>query len=341
MSTILTREQRIDELRLRAKLFDTDDIKQYVDDSWREYDRARFSFARIEFGSFHDFLSSLKSTELDPSMRSDIDDIEEEDGPSYVDGWTTSKVVGIRDREHLNAIVERGYPTESLYEFYLEKKRRLFSNPDNLAKLGAMGADTRRKRRRDLAGCIINLDKAMAGLDPMESIKRRSMSRAVRIFIDLARLAHVQPEHIIEASSYAIAVSKQLEEKGYAVEIAIGTTNIDDSGAMRRKSIFRELGLITDDTRQLIHALKIVVKRPDEPLHEGQLLALSNSAIFRDYIFSFRRNFLEQNIGASLYTEIRPSNNEKFYRHFADCDVYVGHNDSLETIVTGVSGVLI
>ena len=249
--------------------------------------------------------------------------------------WTMSDVIDIEGRQEQLDIIRRGYSTQSIYEHYTELKRKLNANPDNLERLGSMGVDCRRKRRADLAGCIVNIDKAMAGLDPMESLKRQNQSKCVRIFIDLARLADVEPEHILESSCYAIAVANTLEEKGYAVEIKFGTTNYNYglNGCGRHN---------TKGSGSVIVRTSFTAKRPDEPVNEAKLLTFSSVGIFRDFIFDTRLRILGQgSMGSSLYSVVRPSNNEEFYREFADCDVYVGHNSSLETIITGIEGVLL
>ena len=156
----------------------------------------------------------------------------------------------------------------------------------------------------------------------------------MRIFIDLARLQDVDPEHILESSCYAIAVASSLEEKGYAVEINFGTTNLNYG--------LKGCGKHNVESGEVIVRTSFIAKRPDEPINEAKLLTFSSVGIFRDFIFDTRRYILRQGgMGSSLYASIRPQQNEEFYRELTDSDVYVGHNSDLETIITGVEGALL
>ena len=279
----------------------------------------------IDYESIDDMLKVLKQATEDYRWSARKEN-------SYSMGWTKSKIINIPTRAKQLEIIRRGYSTKKIFEHYQKLKKKLHANPDNLERLGSIGLDCRRKRRADLAGCIVNIDKAMAGLDPMESLRRQNQSQSVRIFIDLARLADVNPEHILESSCYAIAVANTLEEKGYATEIKFGTTNYNYSLS----------GCGKHNTKgNCIVRTSFVAKRPDEPVNEAKLLTFSSVGIFRDFIFDTRSTILKQSgMGSSLYAIVRPSEEEDFYREFAECDVYVGHNSDLDTIITGIEGQL-
>ena len=278
----------------------------------------------IDFESIDDMLKVLKDANPERFRRKRKD--------NYRLGWTRSRHINIHTRAKQLEIIQRGYSTQRIFEYYQELKRKLNAQPDTLEKLGNMGVDCRRKRRADLAGSIINIDKAMCGLDPMESLRRQNQSQCVRIFIDLARLCDIDPEHILESSCYAVAVSKALEDKGYAVEIKFGTTNFNYG--------LKGCGKLNTSGRVIVRT-SFVAKRPDEPVNEAKLLTFSSVGIFRDFIFDTRSTILKQDgMGSSLYSIVFPEENEEFYKEYTDSDVYVGYNSDLDTIITDIVGTI-
>lgn len=322
-------------LRLRAKQVD---LAQHIVDDKYDHDLVNDKLQYVvEYDSFDDFLADVKLGQDESSER--FEEYDYSHGRSYDtrDGWYQSDVMDVKGRAHQLEIVRRGYTTESILDFYESQKSKLNANPDDLEKLGSIGVDCRRKKRADLGGYIVNIDKAMSGLDPMESYKRNNQSQCVRFFIDLARLGDVPCESIIEACTLAIACASALEERGYATEIKYGTTNLSyASGRIRRA-----LGVDKNDPRdEAFHRLSWIAKHPDEPLNVTKLLTFSSASIFRDLIFQFRESVLEQGIGASGYTVVDPEEQEEFFRQFTDCDIYVGNSDNLNTIITNISGVL-
>ena len=318
-----TRE--LDSRALRDKLTFIDGKPKFAREAHRVLSRSVTDSKRFEFQSFEDFLSLVEQGE----RANGVDfstlgyDCWTNTSTEYEEDWTNSDVLDIRGREHQLEIVDRGFTTQSIFDYYTNVQSRLESNPDTLEKLGSIGQDCRRKRRADLAGYLVNIDKAMSGIDPMESMKRNNQSMTVRFFIDLARLGDERPETVLQSSCVAVAVAKQLESRGYSTEIKFGTTNFSNS-------------------KDLVSCISFVGKRPDETINEPKMMTFSSASIFRDFIFSFRYYCLGfgGGMGASFYSLAKPEKNQEFFQEFTDSDVYIGYNDNLETIVTGVSGVL-
>ena len=317
----------------RLSTFNSLEMRELTDSSCYRPPRSRDKVVALEYESFDDLLADVQAGEDIARDKNSFSTFDYDHCRKYYEGWTNSRNMNIRGRAHQLEIVSRGYTTEKVLNYYEDIKRRLYANPDNVERLGSIGLDCRRRRRADLGGYIVNIDKAMVGIDPLESIKRQNESQCVRVFIDLARLAEVPPEHILESSALAIAVCSALEERGYATEIKFGTTN--KSSVMYY--IPKELQAKTTTWTRT----SWVAKRPDEPVNETKLLTFSSSGIFRDFIFSLRRNVLGISIGGSGYAYVRPLDNEDFYKRWCDCDIYIGNdNTDLETIISNIEGML-
>lgn len=318
-------------VELRTQELDKSALADSLNAEHRRYNRAKRTVLdsrvceRYSWDSFDSFLATVKEGEIAKGKKFDKlgYDPYGEESRVYKDGWTRSMNIDIRGRAHQLDVVKRGFTTQNILDYYNNLKSRLESNPEALSTLGSLGVDCRRKRRADLAGYIVNIDKAMAGIDPMESMKRNNQSMTVRFFIDLARTYGEDPETVLESSCVAIAVAKQLESRGYSTEIKFGTTNWYDE-------------------RKMLSSINFIGKRPDERINETKLLTMSSVGIFRDFIFSFRRycQGFNAGMGQSFYTVAPPEHNEEFFKKLTDSDVYVGYNGNLDTVVTGVSGVL-
>ena len=213
---------------------------------------------------------------------------------------------------------------------------------DNVDRLGSMGQDTRRKRRADIAGCEFNVDKAMSGIWATESVRRLNASRTVRVFIDIGRNCDVKPEAILETACYGIAVAKVLETKGYAVEIDFGETLYAPKEYNSRMDRALPEEFIGD--KGSVMALRYGAKGGDEKVDEAKLLTFSSVSTFRDVmfcVFAFGYGMGKYSgLGQSLYTTIPPYSNEEFYKEYLDVDVYIGGQDTLDTVITNVQAVI-
>ena len=260
----------------------------------------------------------------------------------YRNGWTYSDKMNVKSREHLLEVIDRGFTTEKVLETYNEINDRLYADPDNVDRLGSMGQDTRRKRRADIAGCEFNVDKAMSGIWATESVRRLNASRTVRVFIDIGRNCDVKPEAILETACYGIAVAKVLETKGYAVEIDFGETLYAPKEYNSRMDRALPEEFIGD--KGSVMALRYGAKGGDEKVDEAKLLTFSSVSTFRDVmfcVFAFGYGMGKYSgLGQSLYTTIPPYSNEEFYKEYLDVDVYIGGQDTLDTVITNVQAVI-
>lgn len=241
------------------------------------------------------------------------------------------------NREFLLKQIAKGYASDKGWSYYKNAKSKLLASPERIAKLGSIGLDTRRKRRSDIAGCIVNIDKAMTGLNPMETFKRNNSQKSVRVFIDYAQSGSVDAERIIETATKAIAICEVLEKKGYATEISFGSTSYMDKSNIRLNKFS---GMKNVD--RCIEVTKFIAKKAGEPINESKLVNYCVTGIFRDILFSYWKGCLGigDGLGYPLYTRISPEDNLETYKKLVDADVYVGKNDHFSDILTNVVGVV-
>ena len=277
-----------------------------------------------EFGSLVEFLDEMKveSSETARFLKrvGRYDDFE--------------SVLDYTSRKTLLESLRRGYATKQGWEYYANEKSKVLADPSNVAKLGNIGQDTRRKRRRDLAGCIVNIDKAMVGVDPMESYKRNNRQKSVRIFIDYAQSCGVPSERIFETATRAIAICKTLEKKGYATEIAFGTTS-EFAESQRRDADFEHF-----PEGSFLGVTKFIAKPSGVPMNETKLVNYCSSGIFRDLIFQYWRDCLGFGcgLGRPFYVDHNVDKNIEVLKQMTKSDVYVGKTDHFDDILTNVLG---
>ena len=277
-----------------------------------------------EFGSLVEFLDEMKAES--PENARFLERV-----GHYSD---FEEVLDYTSRKTLLESLRRGYATKEGWEYYANEKSKVLADPSNVAKLGNIGQDTRRKRRRDLAGCIVNIDKAMVGVDPMESYKRNNRQKSVRIFIDYAQSCSVPSERIFETATRAIAICKTLEKKGYSTEIAFGTTSEFNSD-QRRNSDFEHF-----PEGSFLGVTKFIAKPSGVPLNETKLVNYCSSGIFRDLIFQYWRDCLGfgGGLGRPFYVDHNVERNIDVLKQMTKSDVYVGKTDHFDDILTNVLG---
>jgi hypothetical protein len=238
-------------------------------------------------------------------------------------------------REFILNRLSKGYASDKGWSYYKNAKSKLLASPERVAKLGSIGLDTRRKRRSDIAGCIVNIDKAMTGLNPMETFKRNNAQKSVRIFIDYAQSGSVDAERIIETATKAIAICEVLEKKGYATEVTFGSTSYMDESSISRNHFSGMKG----HTR-CVEVTKFIAKRAGEPINESKLVNYCVAGIFRDILFAYWKGCLGfgNGLGYPLYHKFSPEDNLETYKKLVDTDVYVGKNSHFSDILSNVVG---
>ena len=240
-------------------------------------------------------------------------------------------------REFVLERIAKGYASDEGWSYYKNAKSKLLASPERIAKLGALGLDTRRKRRSDIAGCIVNIDKAMTGLNPMETFKRNNAQKSVRIFIDYSQSGSVDADRIIDTATKAIAICEVLEKKGYATEISFGSTSWMDESSLRKNEFS---GM--KDVDFCIEMTKFIAKRAGEPINESKLVNYCIAGIFRDILFNYWKGCLGfgSGLGYPLYTRLNPEENLEKYKKLVDADVYVGKRAHFSDILSDVVGVI-
>lgn len=276
-------------------------------------------------------------SELVKEMRADSPETEidfAESGEHYSD---FQSCLDYDSREFVLERIEKGYASDKGWSYYKNAKSKLLANPERIAKLGSIGLDTRRKRRSDIAGCIVNIDKAMTGLNPMETFKRNNSQKSVRIFIDYSQSCGVDAERIIETATKAIAICEVLEKKGYATEISFGSTTYFSSKNLKRNRFSNMKGV-----ERCVEVTKFIAKKAGEPMNESKLVNYCVTGIFRDILFSYWKGCfgVGSGLGQPLYHHLYPEDNIEKYKKIVDADVYVGKNDSFTDILTNVVGVV-
>lgn len=260
------------------------------------------------------------------------------------DGGYTSfeKLFEINSRQKLLKSFQNGFASPQLWDYYKDKKQKIYANPDNVKKLGDIGIDTRRKRRPDMSGSIINIDKYMGGEMPFESIKRNNQQRCIRIFIDYGQSCGELGTRLADKCCNAIAVATQLEKQGFATEISFGDVNCSTQNHNRFSPVLLNNGDTHFYKDKTVSVIKFIAKPSGVPIDETSIVNYAVPSMFRDLIFDFRRNCLGANsgIGKILCYELTPSKNEKFYQDITESDIYIGHNDELHDIMSNVVGVV-
>lgn len=248
----------------------------------------------------------------------------------------------IKSRQDLLKSFNNGYASPKLWDYYQDKKRKIYANPDNVKKLGEMGVDSRRKRRADMSGSIINIDKYMGGEMPFESIKRNNQQRCIRIFIDYGQSCGELGTRLADKCCNAIAVATQLEKQGFATEIAFGDVNCSKQSSNSFSSVKLNNGDEHFYNNKSVSIIKFIAKPSGIPIDETNIVNYAVPSMFRDLIFDFRRNCLgaTSGIGRILCYEVQPSKNQKFYQNITESDIYIGHNDELHDIMSNVVGVV-
>lgn len=244
-------------------------------------------------------------------------------------------VLDYKSRNFLLERLSKGYASDEGWSYYKNAKAKVFANPEHVAKLGNIGLDTRRKRRSDIAGCIVNIDKAMTGLNPMETFKRNNSQKSVRVFIDYAQSCSVDAERIIDTATKAVAICEVLEKKGYATEITFGNTSMFSKFNLKNHHFSDK-----SSEKSVIGVTKFIAKRAGEPINESKLVNYCSSGIFRDLLFNYWKGCLgiTGGLGRPLYAEVRPSENVQEMKKLVDADVYVGKEDHFSDILSNVVG---
>ena len=248
----------------------------------------------------------------------------------------------VNSRQKLLKSFSNGYANPRLWKYYEDKKKKIHSNPDNVKKLGNIGIDSRRKRRPDVSGSIINIDKYMGGEMPFESIKRNNKQRCIRIFIDYGQSCGELGTRLADKCCNAIAVATKLEKQGFATEIAFGDINCSTQSTNAFPPVKLRDGSMHHYNYKSVSVIKFIAKPSGLPIDETSLVNYTLPSMFRDLIFDFRRNCLgaNGNIGKVLCYEVKPENNTKFYQDITESDIYIGHNDGLHDIISNVVGVV-
>jgi len=252
------------------------------------------------------------------------------------------RLFDIRSRQNLLKSFSNGYSGPQLWKYYQDKKQKIYANPDNAKKLGEMGVDSRRKRRADMSGSIINIDKYMGGEMPFESIRRNNQQRCIRIFIDYGQSCGELGTRLADKCCNAIAVATQLEKQGFATEISFGDVNCSTMSTNEFPPVKLSNGDFHAYNQKSISIIKFIAKPSGVPIDETNIINYAVPSMFRDLIFDFRRNCLGANssIGRILCYEVSPKSNTKFYQDITESDIYIGHNDELHDIMSNVVGVI-
>jgi len=239
-------------------------------------------------------------------------------------------------REHLLEMLKKGHTTKKAWDLYSNAKSKLVVSPEHISKMGLLGGDTRRKRQEDLGGYLVNIDKVMVGLDPIESIKRNAKQKSVRIFIDYSQSASVPPSRIWETTTNAIAICEVLDKKGYATEIAFGHCGSYRDGYETRDMKFED----RKNAKDVFGVVKFVGKHSGERINESALMNYAVGGVFRDLLFEHLEQCLGigGGLGQPLHYKMPPSENLDFYKSLCDCDVYIGKESSYVDIASNVVG---
>ena len=239
-------------------------------------------------------------------------------------------------REHLLEMLKKGHTTKKAWDLYSNAKSKLVASPEHISKMGLLGGDTRRKRQEDLGGYLVNIDKVMVGLDPIESIKRNAKQKSVRVFIDYSQSASVPPSRIWETTTNAIAICEVLDKKGYATEIAFGHCGAYRDGYETRDMKFED----RKNAKDVFGVVKFVGKHSGERINESALMNYAVGGVFRDLLFEHLEQCLGigGRLGQPLHYKMPPSENLDFYKSLCDCDVYIGKESSYVDIASNVVG---
>jgi len=239
-------------------------------------------------------------------------------------------------REHLLEMLKKGHTTKKAWDLYSDAKKKLVASPEHISTMGLLGGDTRRKRQEDLGGYLVNIDKVMVGLDPIESIKRNAKQKSVRVFIDYAQSCDVPPSRIWETTTNAIAICEVLDKKGYATEIAFGHSGAYRDGYETRDMKFED----RKNAKDVFGVVKFVGKHSGERINESALMNYAVGGVFRDLLFEHLEQCLGigGGLGQPLHYKMPPSENLDFYKSLCDCDVYIGKESSYVDIASNVVG---
>tara|TARA_R100001594_G_scaffold137042_1_gene179811 strand:- start:21004 stop:22041 length:1038 start_codon:yes stop_codon:yes gene_type:complete len=251
--------------------------------------------------------------------------------------WKNTLTCDYWSRDRLIKHIYRGHSTTGGWNAYKEFKRKINTNPESVSKLGSLGIDTRRKRRASLAGCIVNFDKVMTGLNPMETLSRQNSQRSVRVFVDYCMSGGESIDKLLELTSNAIAICARLEKKGFATQIDFGDTTYLYPGELRRSQFKVNKGHKKEGAFVLT---KFVGKQSGEKLNETKLVNYAQGGVFRDIMFHYQEHHLgfPSGLGIPASRKLKPEDDIDFYKSLTGSDIYIGHNDELTDIMTNIVG---
>ncbi len=185
-------------------------------------------------------------------------------GPWY---WNFSK-------EDTDRHLAGGHAPQRLMDEYVALRGKL---EPLVEKFSGMGKSTKRKRRYEIEGDEIDVDRAMVGTPECWVRRRRgAQRRMVHLGVGYFWNSGARSEHFTRFAALAAAAADVLQILGYAVEItAIGW------------------GEPTRDNRSAPSAhmgVGIKLKEPLEPLDPQRILICGHSGLFRGHLFEFNRS---------------------------------------------------